>query len=51
MEEIYDGCCKSSYGMHSYEECVVHVMENIYVYNTAKPFFGWAMQILQRTGV
>lgn len=51
MEEIYAECCKTSYMMHSYEECVVHVMENIHVYNTAKPFFEWAMQILQRTGL
>ena len=51
MEEIYAECCRTSYMMHSYEECVVHVMENIYAYNTAKPFFEWAVQILQRTGL
>ena len=51
MEEIYTVCCRTSYMMYSYEECVVHVMENIYAYNTAKPFFEWAVQILRRTGL
>jgi len=43
----YESRAKGSYRAWSYEECVYHIVDNLFLYDSAPKYFNWAYKIIK----